>query len=482
MGRRGQRAPWRNVMLMRGSAWRTFGTLCSQSCWQAPPITNRSPRPRSNDCARATAARPHPQRARRADADDGDDRVVDVLPVAVAVPRHRVVAVAVAVEPDRVERLGVADAEHAAHRRPAPASPRGPARTSTTPSGAARAAGAPTSSPSAGAIEQLVDEVVEHPLLAGQPARAGDRATTCRRGRCGAGRRTTRRPPARRPSRTARPGGNRRSRTCVRCSRRRARSVKGGQTRRRGGGDRRPRRRPPRRLPRAHRPGGPPPARARPSCSSPRASRRSRRLLASGHRVRSVLVTPQARARLGAALDDLDAPGLRRPEGACWRRPSGSTSTVAPIAAADRRPLPALVDVVAGARSLAVLEGLNDPENLGAIARSARALGIDGLVLDPQLHRPVLPPHDPGQHGRGAVPPRRPGDRVARRPRRAARRRVRDLGADARTRAPSRCGRCPCRRASPCCSAPRDPGLSAAAMAAATRRVRIPIDPTASTR
>ena len=30
-----------------------------------------------------------------------------------------------------------------------------------------------------------------------------------------------------------------------------------------------------------------------------------------------------------------------------------------------------------------MLEGLNDPENLGLIARSARAFGIDALVLDP---------------------------------------------------------------------------------------------------
>ena len=54
------------------------------------------------------------------------------------------------------------------------------------------------------------------------------------------------------------------------------------------------------------------------------------------------------------------------------------------VAAADRRPLPDGRRVVAGApRRIAVLEGLNDAENLGAIARSARALGIDGLVLDP---------------------------------------------------------------------------------------------------
>jgi tRNA G18 (ribose-2'-O)-methylase SpoU len=30
-----------------------------------------------------------------------------------------------------------------------------------------------------------------------------------------------------------------------------------------------------------------------------------------------------------------------------------------------------------------VLEGLNDPENLGLIARSARAFGFDALLLDP---------------------------------------------------------------------------------------------------
>ncbi len=53
------------------------------------------------------------------------------------------------------------------------------------------------------------------------------------------------------------------------------------------------------------------------------------------------------------------------------------------IAAADRRRHPTLAELAANTDRLAVVEGLNDPENLGAIARSARALGIDGLVLDP---------------------------------------------------------------------------------------------------
>lgn len=106
------------------------------------------------------------------------------------------------------------------------------------------------------------------------------------------------------------------------------------------------------------------------------------RLLASPHRVRSVLVSEQKYARLAPQLDPLDAPvyvvgrdllhdivGFDLHRGA--------------IAAADRLPHPTLDELAGASRRLAVLEGLNDPENLGAIARSARALGVDGLVLDP---------------------------------------------------------------------------------------------------
>jgi tRNA G18 (ribose-2'-O)-methylase SpoU len=111
------------------------------------------------------------------------------------------------------------------------------------------------------------------------------------------------------------------------------------------------------------------------------------RLLTSGHRVRSVLVTPQARARFGDALDGLDGPVYVAPK-AVLAATVGFDLHRGAVAAADRKPLPALDDVVAGARTLGVLEGLNDPENLGAVARSARALGIGGLVLDPQCIDP----------------------------------------------------------------------------------------------
>ena len=56
------------------------------------------------------------------------------------------------------------------------------------------------------------------------------------------------------------------------------------------------------------------------------------------------------------------------------------------VASAERPVDPGIDTVVARACStggtIAVLQGLNDHENLGAIARSARALGVQALVLD----------------------------------------------------------------------------------------------------
>jgi tRNA G18 (ribose-2'-O)-methylase SpoU len=106
------------------------------------------------------------------------------------------------------------------------------------------------------------------------------------------------------------------------------------------------------------------------------------RLLTSGHPVRSVLVTPKAHARLAPALMNLDAP-VYVASPAVLHTTVGFSLHRGAVAAADRRPLPSLTDVLAGARRVVVLEGLNDPENLGAIARSARGLGIDAAVLDP---------------------------------------------------------------------------------------------------
>jgi tRNA G18 (ribose-2'-O)-methylase SpoU len=109
------------------------------------------------------------------------------------------------------------------------------------------------------------------------------------------------------------------------------------------------------------------------------------RLLASGHRVRSVLVSDQKYQRMTHLLDPLHAMGtpVYVVDTRLLCEIVGFDLHRGAIAAADRRSHPTLDEVVATARRVAVLEGLNDPENLGAIARSARALGVEALVLDP---------------------------------------------------------------------------------------------------
>ncbi len=114
------------------------------------------------------------------------------------------------------------------------------------------------------------------------------------------------------------------------------------------------------------------------------------RLLASPYPVRAVLGVP-------GRLADLDLPaGVPAYEMDTWALSEliGFRLTRGVLASADRLP-PADVGALltgpdpAAPRRLAVLEALNDAENLGSIARSAVALGVDGLLLDPRCADPL---------------------------------------------------------------------------------------------
>jgi len=59
------------------------------------------------------------------------------------------------------------------------------------------------------------------------------------------------------------------------------------------------------------------------------------------------------------------------------------------LASFDRRPLPAVADLLHGARRVVVLEDVNNHTNVGAIVRSASALGVDALLLDPASCDPL---------------------------------------------------------------------------------------------
>jgi tRNA G18 (ribose-2'-O)-methylase SpoU len=59
------------------------------------------------------------------------------------------------------------------------------------------------------------------------------------------------------------------------------------------------------------------------------------------------------------------------------------------MASAGRRPPAAVDHLLCDARRVAVLEGLNDFENLGALFRNAAAFGVDAVLLDPQCADPL---------------------------------------------------------------------------------------------
>ncbi|HEV3400996.1 MAG TPA: RNA methyltransferase [Acidimicrobiales bacterium] len=113
-----------------------------------------------------------------------------------------------------------------------------------------------------------------------------------------------------------------------------------------------------------------------------------RHLLRSPYRLRSVLVTDRGLRALGPELASVGAP-VHRVSQAVMDAICGFHFHRGVLAAADRRPLPSLSEVAADARSLVLVEGVNDNENLGSIFRNAAALGVDGVVLDPTAADPL---------------------------------------------------------------------------------------------
>lgn len=59
------------------------------------------------------------------------------------------------------------------------------------------------------------------------------------------------------------------------------------------------------------------------------------------------------------------------------------------LCAMRRSPLPAVEEVCAGARRVAVLENIMNPTNIGAVFRSAAALNIDAVLLTPACSNPL---------------------------------------------------------------------------------------------
>jgi len=68
---------------------------------------------------------------------------------------------------------------------------------------------------------------------------------------------------------------------------------------------------------------------------------------------------------------------------------TGFALTRGVLCAMERRPLPAVEDLLKDARRVAVLEGIVDPTNVGAAFRSAAALNMDAVLVTPTCCDPL---------------------------------------------------------------------------------------------
>lgn len=115
-----------------------------------------------------------------------------------------------------------------------------------------------------------------------------------------------------------------------------------------------------------------------------------RELVASPYPVRSLLVTDErvdaTRDLLGALDDDVPVYVVARETLYDLVRFKAHQGV---LGCGRRLPPRDVASVVAGARRLLVLEGLNDHENLGTLFRTARAFGVDGALLGPGCADPL---------------------------------------------------------------------------------------------
>lgn len=116
-----------------------------------------------------------------------------------------------------------------------------------------------------------------------------------------------------------------------------------------------------------------------------------RRALAAGHRPRSYLMASRWLTDLGDVVAAAEADGIPvfvgQPD--VIARLTGFHLHRGALAAMQRPPLPAVSDLVADAARIVVLEDIVDHTNVGAVFRSAAALGVDAVLVSPRCADPL---------------------------------------------------------------------------------------------
>ena len=113
-----------------------------------------------------------------------------------------------------------------------------------------------------------------------------------------------------------------------------------------------------------------------------------RRAVEGGYPVRSFLMAPRWLPGLADVLETADAPCYVVSE-ALAEAVSGFHVHRGALASLERLPLPSVADVIQDARTVVVLEDVVDHTNVGAIFRSAAALGVDAILLSPRCADPL---------------------------------------------------------------------------------------------
>jgi tRNA G18 (ribose-2'-O)-methylase SpoU len=113
-----------------------------------------------------------------------------------------------------------------------------------------------------------------------------------------------------------------------------------------------------------------------------------RRSVEAGFAPRSFLMARRWLAGLDDVLSTSDAPCYVVDE-ALAEQVTGFHVHRGALASLHRRPQPSVAEVLAGARTVVVLEDVVDHTNVGAIFRSAAALGVDGILLSPRCADPL---------------------------------------------------------------------------------------------
>ncbi|TVL93132.1 RNA methyltransferase [Streptomyces sp. SAJ15] len=113
-----------------------------------------------------------------------------------------------------------------------------------------------------------------------------------------------------------------------------------------------------------------------------------RRARQAGYEMRSMLLSAKWVDVMRDVIDEVPAP-VYAVSPAVAERVTGYHVHRGALASMRRKPLPGAAELLATARRVVILESVNDHANIGAVYRSAAALGMDAVLLSPDCADPL---------------------------------------------------------------------------------------------